>query len=205
MESPMLKTSLPLALLLSLSLLSACDNSGTAKNEREEAITKATSSLTEKMTTAIEEAKKEIINKNMSVGSDHGKARGEITPAGDLLINSKPVAVTEEQRRQLVAHREILVKVAISGMEIGLQGVDLAGNVAGDAIKSIFSGDTDQLEKKAETEAKEIEKSAQVLCEQLPLLLESQQKLATSLPEFKPFATMKAEDFEDCHQEVNIR
>ena len=46
-----------------------------------------------------------------------------------------------------------------------------------------------------------IEAQAKALYGQLPLLMASQEKLAASLPEFKPYASMTAEDIDDCHSE----
>ncbi|HPO25428.1 MAG TPA: hypothetical protein PK135_12275, partial [Arenimonas sp.] len=114
------------------------------------------------------------------------------------------VTVTTEQRKLLIRHRELLGNVAISGMELGMQGVDLAKKAVGESIKGLFTGESGQVEQKVEAEAKKIEASAKLLCEQLPLLLESQQKLAESLPEFKPYATMTEDDFDDCNRRDKV-
>ncbi|MGH8050742.1 MAG: hypothetical protein ACREPB_08815 [Arenimonas sp.] len=198
----MLKTFTGSTLLLSLALLSACDKSASEKTaEASEAI----ASVSNKMNEAAAKARVEIAQSNMSLGTLNGKAKAEITPLGDLLIDSKPIAITPAQRQLLIIHREILTKIAISGMEIGVQGVDLASKAAGGAIKSIFTGDTDQLEKNVEVETKKIEASADALCSELPRLLASQEKLAAAIPEYKPYAKMTTDDFDDCKQEVTIR
>ena len=142
----------------------------------------------------------------MSLSGSEGAAKAEITPEGDLLIDGKPVTITTEQRQMLVTHRKLLATLAINGMEIGLKGVDLAGEAIGEAVKGVFTGDTESIEKKVEAKAEKIEASAKALCEQLPLLMASQEKLAASLPEFKPYATMTADDIKDCHTDtVNKR
>jgi hypothetical protein len=189
-----MKLQLPPAFLLSLLLLTACNKQDADKSVQQE----DSASTGGIMAKATEEARKEIRSGNMSVGNVDGKANAEITPQGDLLIDGKPVIITAEQRQLLIKHRELLSNIAISGMEIGMQGVDLAKKAVGESIKGIFTGETDKVEKKVEAEAKKIEASANVLCEQLPLLLESQQKLAESLPEFKPYATMTKDDFDEC-------
>ena len=189
-------------LLLSLALLTACDKSA---SERSHEVSEAIASVSSKMNEATAKARIEIAKSNMSLGTLKGKAKAEITPLGDLLIDSKPMTITPEQRQLLMTHREILTKVAISGMEIGTQGVDLAGKAAGDAIKSIFVGDTKQLEQKVDAGTKKIEASVNALCTQLPLLLASQEKLAVAIPEFKPYAKMTVDDFKDCKQEITIR
>lgn len=188
------------AVLLSLLLMAACekqktDNTVTVKED-------ISTSISTTMTKASEEARKEIISGNMSLGGKNGLAKAEITPKGDLLIDNKPVTITAEQRALLVKHRALLVTLAISGMEIGMQGAELATEAVGEAIKSVFNGDTDQVEKKVEAKAEKIEESARVLCDQLPLLLESQKNLADKLPEFKPYATMTFDDVNDCHTDT---
>lgn len=199
-----MKLQLPLTMLLSLSLLAACN-----KNDNDKSVNKEESvevSISQNLDKATEEARNEIINGNISLGDADGKAKkAEITPKGDLLIDGKPVSITAEQRALLVTHRQLLANIAINGMEIGMQAAKLATTAAGEAIKSIFTGDTDQVEKKVEGETNKIEASATALCEQLPLLMESQKTLADSLPEFKPYATMTAKDIDDCHGEVHER
>ena len=186
------------SLLIPLMLLAACDKSDTNKSDKEE----DSVSISSTMAKVSEKAHQEIRTGNMSLGDISGKAEGEVTPQGDFLIDGKPVTVTTEQRQLLIKHRELLATIAISGVEIGMQGVNLAQKAVGESLKGIFNGDTDQVEKKIEAEAQKIEVSANLLCEQLPLLLESQQTLAESLPEFKPYATMTKADIDDCHGKV---
>jgi hypothetical protein len=185
-----MKLQLPSVLLLSLLLLTACNKQDTDKSGQQRDSGSASGIMAK--------ATEEINTGNMSVGDIDGRAKAEITPQGDLLIDGKPVAITAEQRQLLTKHRELLANIAISGMEIGMQGVDLAKKAVGESIKGIFTGETDKVEKKVEAEAKKIEASANVLCEQLPLLMESQQKLAGSLSEFRPYATMTEDDFNEC-------
>ncbi len=189
-----MKLQLPSALLLSLLLITSCNKQDTDKSGKQ--------GDSNSVNNIMAKATEEVRTGNMSLGNISGTAKGEITPQGDLLIDGKPVTVTAEQRQLLIKHRELLTKIAISGIEIGTQGINLAKKAVGESIKGIFNGNTDQVEKKVEADAKKIEASANVLCEQLPLLMESQQTLAESLPEFKPYATMTKDDIDDCHGKV---
>lgn len=191
------------AILLSVLLVAGCnkekaDSTVAVKEE-------ISTSISSTMAKASEEARKEIVKGNMSLNGNTGLAKAEITPQGDLLIEGKAVAVTPEERQLLLKHRQLLVNIATNGVDIGMKGVDLAGDAVGEAFKSVFTGDTDQVEKKVEAKAKEIEKSAEALCDQLPLLLESQKTLANSLPEFKPYATMTIDEVNDCHGQIHER
>lgn len=195
-----MKLQIPTTLLMSLALLTACDKSDTEKTVNQETTSEV--GLSSTMEKAATEARIEILKGNMSLSGPDGAAKAEITPEGDLLIDGKPVTITIEQRQMLVTHRKLLATLAINGMEIGLKGVDLAGEAIGEAVKGVFTGDTGNIEKKVEAKAEKIEASAKALCEQLPLLMASQDKLAASLPEFKPYATMTTDDINDCHTDT---
>lgn len=163
---------------------------------------------------AINQARKELAEKNISVsdgfnisvnghqihnpGSDLPKA--EITPQGDLLIEAKAVAVTPAQRQQLLAYRGQIIGVAEAGMAIGVKGADIAGEALTGVAGAIFGGKEGEqaFERRMEAQGKQIEAEAMKLCTQLPALLASQQALASSLPEFKPYARMTQDDIDDC-------
>lgn len=141
------------------------------------------------------------ISSDKASGGDD-RPRAEITPAGDLLIAGKAVDVTPDQRRMLLQYREEVLGVAEAGLEIGSKGADLAGEAIGQAIGAIFSGNSDEIEQRVEARAQELKEEAKVICTRLPAMLEVQQKLAASLPEFKPYATMTQEDVDDCMDDL---
>lgn len=135
--------------------------------------------------------------------SNDDRPEAEITPKGDLLIEGKAVAINNEQRTLLLRHRAQIIGIAESGMEIGVQGADLAAKAMGEAFKGILSGKSEQeIEKSVEAEAAGIKQSAAKLCARLPGLLASQTELAATLPEFKPYATMTREDIDDCMKDT---
>lgn len=161
----------------------------------------------------IAEARKELQTKNLTLNGDGGISingrkfggkndpslpKAEITPQGDLLIDGKAVAITPEQRKQLLDYRSNLLGVAEAGMAVGLKGADLAGKALTESLGSILSGDTDGFEKKMEAEGKKLETDAMQICAHLRPMLVAQNQLAASLPEFKPYATMTQDDVDDC-------
>jgi hypothetical protein len=130
------------------------------------------------------------------------RPKAEITPKGDLLIEGKAVAINADQRALLMEYRSHIIGVAESGMEIGVQGADLATKAVGEAFKGLLSGKSEQeIEKSVEAEAAKIKKSAAKLCGRLPGMMASQQKVAAALPEFRPYATMTQDDIDDCHDD----
>lgn len=138
----------------------------------------------------------------------HGKAKppmAEITPQGDFLIEGKRQSIDAGQRRQLLAYRGQVIDVAKTGIDIGQRSAEAALNAVGDGswIGLMFGAMTGSLERRVERVVKqEIEPAVRSLCRQLPALRDSQQRLATSLPQFRPYATLEADDVADCENDI---
>jgi len=166
------------------------------------------------------EARRELHEENLVVGGDRSvdvsvggweiksdraaasQPRAEISPKGDFLVDGKAVAVTPEQRKRLLQYRSEVLAVADAGLAIGSKGADLAGKAIGEAIGSIFGGDTKAMEQRVEAEAEKLKQEAKVICTRLPAMLSAQQALAASLPAFAPYATMTQADVDDCMDEI---
>lgn len=162
----------------------------------------------------------ELKTGNLSLGDDlnfgkrskhRGKGKGEasrpkaeITPAGDFLVDGKPVAIDEHQRRELLAYRAQVIDIALAGIDIGERSAELAlAEVDRGLFSLMFAAMTGSLERRLERTIKaSIEPGVRQICRSLPGLMERQQKLAASLPEFRPYATLEADDAEECEEEV---
>ena len=197
----------PLALsLVCLLAASACQRHADPATDDQDSTSKNV--VARAMERAASETKQRLETENISIGPggegiQFGRRKGdlpkaEITPQGDLLIEGKKVAVDAAQRALLLEYRRQIAAVAEAGIRVGAQGVDLAGKAVSEAIKGVFSGNTDQVEQRVEAEAQRIEVSAKQLCDLLPAMLATQQQLAASLPEFKPYANMDQDDVEGC-------
>ena len=201
-------TSLGLGALLLVGL-SACGQKPAPATSNDAAATAgdaaaATTRLGQKVREATEKAREKMATSNISVSEGASTLpKAEITPQGDLLIGGKQVTINEQQRALLLQHRANVTAVALAGMEIGVQGADLGMRAASEAIKGIFSGNTEEIEKKVEAEAEKMKLSAAKLCEKLPALQESQQALAAAIPEFKPYANMKQADVDGCLEDTS--
>lgn len=206
------------ALLVCMPLV-ACGNSSKApatSTTPQASTTQPKSALGKMVQSEIREARERLATENIRlndgvsiIAGEHSRNSGddrkddrpkaEITPQGDLLIEGKAVAVNAQQRAMLLEYRTHVIGVAESAMEIGVQSADLAATAMGEAFKGIFSGKSEQdIEKSVEAEASGIKATASKLCGRLPAMMATQQKLAASLPEFKPYATMTQEDIDEC-------
>lgn len=194
-------TRLLLPTLLLCLPLAACGNQDAGKTDP--ATGKAASPAAEASTVgktvqdATDKARKELAQSNINISNDQSD-KAEITPQGELLINGKTVTTTASQRALLLDYRKQVEAIAGAGMDIGVAGANLGVKAAGEALKGIFSGDTNGIEERVNAEASKIEAQAKQLCTLLPGMMAKQQALAAAVPEFKPYATMDQSDIDDC-------
>lgn len=181
------------ALLMAFSL-TACDDRG---SDSAKAVADSTRSIGRSVQEATDKARREMSEGNFKL-SARGLPRAEITPEGQLLVDSREVEMTAAQRTQMLDYRHQLEAIALAGMDIGVAGANLGVKAAGEALKGVFSGNTDGIEAKINAEADKLKAQANQLCGKLPSLLAAQQQLATSLPAFAPYATMDQSDIDDC-------
>lgn len=148
-----------------------------------------------------------VVLSDTDTTSDDNRAsrlpKAQITPQGDLLIGDKPVAITPEQRTMLLDYRGQLIEIGAQGIAIGKQGAALGMNAASEAIAGAFSGKPEQqIRQHVEAKASGIREAAAKLCDRMPALMESQQKLAAALPAFKPYATLTPLKIDQCRKDA---
>ena len=132
-------------------------------------------------------------------------ARAEITPQGDLLIDGEAQAIDAGQRRQLLAYRGQVLGIALAGIEIGQRTAEAALAEIEDSswVGLLFNAMSGRLERRIETLVRqELEPAVRDICNQLPAVRASQQQLASSLPQFQPYARLEPGDVEDCEDLV---
>ena len=181
--------------LLTCLLLPGCGKSDTASAP--DSGKEPTTLLGKAVKGATDGAREELSTGNIDLDAG-GYPKAEITPSGAFLIDGKAVATNAEQKALLLAYRTHVAAIAAAGIGLGLEGADLAGKAVSEAIKGVFTGNTDQIDRKIEAEAEGIKTSAQKLCALLPGLKATQDKLAATLPEFKPYTKMDESDLKEC-------
>jgi hypothetical protein len=175
--------------------------------------------IASKVREGIEQAKKELETKNIDLrdniklsgghinigGSDSDpRPKAEITPTGDFLIDGKTIATTPEQKALLLGYRKQIIGIAMDAADIGANAAAMGLDAAKEALWGAFTGgDKKEIEKKVEAKVGPIKEAAKKLCGHLPSLLSTQQQLAASLPEFKPYANMTQQDVDDCAKNID--
>lgn len=136
--------------------------------------------------------------------ADESLPKAEITPHGDFLIEGKAVDIDDGQRKELLDYRGQVIEIAKAGIDIGEASAQAALDVVDRGIFSlVFSAMTGSLERRVEKTVKQtVEPGVVRICRSLPALMESQQRLSTSLPQFRPYATLEADDVEDCEKDI---
>lgn len=139
-----------------------------------------------------------------SVAANTDLPRAEITPQGDFLIDGKSQDIDASQRVRLLAYRGLVVEIAKAGIDIGQRTTEAVfKEVDGHWVGLIFSALTGNLERRVErTVRREVEPGVRGICRLLPMVLDSQQRLASSLPQFRPYANLEQKDVDGCEAEV---
>jgi hypothetical protein len=132
--------------------------------------------------------------------ADVALPQAEITAQGDLLIAGRAQAIDAVQRRALLAYRGQVIDVAKAGIDIGERSAEIALAAVDVPVASlVFGAFTGGLERRIERSiAREVEPAVRGLCARLPALMASQQRLAASVPQFRPYAQLRHDDVNDC-------
>lgn len=157
----------------------------------------------EEIRDASDKVREELAHGNISLSSDDANAPdAAITPQGELLVDGRKVQTSPAQQALLLDYRTQVAGIAQAGADIGLQGADLAMKAMGEAMKGVFNDASEQdIERAVEAQAGRIRQAAMQLCDRLPALLATQQALAASLPEFRPYANATRDDVLDCQRD----
>jgi hypothetical protein len=152
----------------------------------------------------LDAASHKLATENTTLTShDRNAPEAVITPQGDFLIDGKRVAITPQQRNEMLAYRTQTIEIAQQGIAIGHEGVEAGRRAVVPMIfAALFGADDDAVEASMDKRLAGVRKDSEQLCTRLPQLMATQQQLAAELPAFKPYATLTRKDVEDCRTNV---
>ena len=185
----------------SLAALAGC-SAGQPSAESSAAASSTSPTIAGAIDRAMDKASIELATKNITVSDrDDSEPKAEITPQGDFLIAGKSVPLTSAQRAEMLDYRGQMVEIARQGLAIGKEGAKLGVDAATAAIAGIFSGESkQQIRQRVASQTSGIRQAAAKICDRLPALMETQQKLAADVPAFKPYADLMPAKIADCRR-----
>lgn len=129
---------------------------------------------------------------------------GAITPGGELRVDGKTLATDAAQRRMLLDYRAQVIDIARTGIDAGERAAILAIDATDVPVWRMVAGAmTGSLERRVESAVlREIKPALLQICQRLPHLRDAQQAIAASLPAFRPYATLQADDVADCERDL---
>jgi hypothetical protein len=148
---------------------------------------------------------RQLATGNVTLTADSDNVpKAAITPQGDFLIAGKPVALTPQQRKEVLAYRAQYIEIAREGIAIGHEGVEAGRRaVVPMVFAALFGASDDEIEASMKKQLAGVRDDAMKLCGRLPALMATQRKLATALPAFQPYATLKQKKIDDCREDVS--
>jgi hypothetical protein len=121
-----------------------------------------------------------------------------ITAAGDLTIDGKPVATTTEQQALLKQYYDQALAIRAEGVATGVAAASLAHKAVSNVATGLAHGNSDSIGPRIEAEAKTVKAQAMKVCDAVAELRKTQDALVASLPAFKPYALIDANQAADC-------
>lgn len=154
--------------------------------------------------TDLDTASRQITTGNMTLtAEDAGVPKAAITPQGDFLIAAKPVALSAQQREEVLAYRAQYIDIAQAGIAIGHQGVEVGRHAVAPMIfASLFGASDKAIDASMDKRLAGVREATAKLCDRMPALMAAQQQLATDLPAFRPYATLTQKKIDDCRQDA---
>jgi len=132
---------------------------------------------------------------------DGSEAR--VTPAGDLTIRDRPVAVDDYTRKLLRSYVLGIHDIRDRGMQIGRSAVAMVGGMLGTLVADLVSGDGGddhgQIDRDMRAKAEPLKQQARALCKDVQAERQVQAAIVAKLPAFRPYAVINTKSEHDCH------
>jgi hypothetical protein len=128
-----------------------------------------------------------------------------VTPAGDLYIDDRTVAVTADQRKLLSRYTAGIRNIESRGLQIGRDALHMVGGIMGVVVADLFSDgdDKDQIDHDARVAAEPLKREARALCKDVQAERKVQSAIVAQLPAFQPYAVIDTKSDHDCHVDDN--
>lgn len=138
------------------------------------------------------------------VDSQHVGVRGHegleavISAAGEISVAGRNLTLNPAQKDLAARYFTSALAVQDDGFATGMAGASTALTALSSVVSGLASGEPDKIGPAVEAKAAKIQSHVDKLCRDLHELTTTQDALAASLPEFKPYAKIGGEDVENC-------
>ena len=152
----------------------------------------------------LDAASHKLATENTTLTShDRNAPEAVITPQGDFLIDGKRVAITPQQRNEMLAYRTQTIEIAQQGIAIGHEGVEAGRRaVVPMVFAALFGASDDAIDASMNKRLAGVRDATARLCDRLPALMATQQRLAADLPAFEPYATLTPKKIDECRDDA---
>lgn len=152
----------------------------------------------------LDAASRKLATENTTLSSNAANVpNAAITPQGDFLVDGKSVAITPQQRKEVLAYRAQYIEIAQQGIAIGHEGVEAGRRAVMPMVfAALFGASDDAIEASMDKGLAGVRAATARLCDRLPALMAAQRRLAIDLPAFKPYAMLAQKDVDDCRKNV---
>lgn len=127
--------------------------------------------------------------------------RARVTPDGALLLDEKPVTLGAAGKAAMARYYSVGRGFGNGAVQLGFDSASFAAHTVGKVFEGLLHGDTDQIEKDAKQGSAAIKDQARALCQSLQDWRAAQEAAAAAVPEFKPYAVIRAHDVDHCVDE----
>lgn len=135
-----------------------------------------------------------------------GGAEARLDAAGDLVIGGQPVALDATQRQLLQQYYQGARAVREHGIATGKAGAAIGLQALKSAATHVTGGDGAKADASLDAASRRVDEEASKICLDLRQIKAAQDRLATSLAQFKPFAgILDAGDARCGNQERTVR
>jgi hypothetical protein len=129
-----------------------------------------------------------------------------VSPAGDLTIRSKSVAVDDYTRKLLRSYVLGIHDIRARGMEIGRSALTMVSGMLGTLVADLVTSGDDsdkQIDKDMRAKVEPLKQQARALCKDVQAERLVQAAIVAKLPAFQPYAVIDTQSEHDCHVDGN--
>lgn len=129
----------------------------------------------------------------------HNGPEAVVSATGEISIDGRPMALNQAQKDLATRYFAGARTVREDGFATGMAGASTALTAISSVVTGLASGEPDKIGPAVDAKATQVQMQAEKLCRDLGDLAATQNALAASLPEFKPYALIQTKELDECH------